>query len=350
MNEYHFFSNQVINWYFSFGRKTLPWQINKTPYKVWISEIMLQQTQVKTVIPYFNRFIIRFPTIRHLAASSLDEILFLWSGLGYYNRAHNMYKTARKIVLEYNGNIPINFEKLIKLPGIGKSTAGAILSLALNLNYPILDGNVKRVLTRFYAVEKLSSIRKTEKHLWSLIEKVTPEVDTGIFNQALMDLGAKVCVRTYPKCDLCPLKNKCHAYNHSDWKKITCKNSKKYIAKKTSYFLVLKKNNSVLLKRCESNSFWKGLFCFPKFDNRIYLAEWLKKYNIKGNIDYTLNPILHKFSHLHLNIITFVIKVDSLILNKNSDFLWYNMEKQPRIGLPKPVQYLFNQLIVKNQY
>ncbi len=199
------FSAQVLDWYDKYGRKTLPWQIDKTPYKVWLSEVMLQQTQVATVIPYFERFMARFPTVTDLANAPLDEVLHLWTGLGYYARARNLHKAAQQVATLHGGKFPETFEEVAALPGVGRSTAGAILSLSLGKHFPILDGNVKRVLARCYAVSGWPGKKEVENKLWSLSEQVTPAVGVERFNQAMMDLGAMICTRSKPKCSLCPL-------------------------------------------------------------------------------------------------------------------------------------------------
>lgn len=187
------FSAQVLDWYDKYGRKTLPWQIAKTPYKVWLSEVMLQQTQVTTVIPYFERFMARFPTVVDLANAPLDEVLHLWTGLGYYARARNLHKAAQQVATLHGGEFPRTFDEVAALPGVGRSTAGAILSLSLGQHYPILDGNVKRVLARCYAVSGWPGKKEVEKRLWDISEEVTPAEGVERFNQAMMDLGAMVC-------------------------------------------------------------------------------------------------------------------------------------------------------------
>ena len=204
------FSAQVLDWYDKYGRKTLPWQIDKTPYKVWLSEVMLQQTQVATVIPYFERFMARFPTVTDLANAPLDEVLHLWTGLGYYARARNLHKAAQQVATLHGGKFPETFEEVAALPGVGRSTAGAILSLSLGKHFPILDGNVKRVLG---AATPLTAGRGKEVEKRLEIERaVTPAKGVERFNQAMMDLGAMICTRSKPKCSLCPLQNLCVAY------------------------------------------------------------------------------------------------------------------------------------------
>ena len=211
------FAAAVLDWFAQYGRKHLPWQQQKTLYKVWLSEVMLQQTQVATVIPYFERFIARFPTVVDLANAELDEVLHLWTGLGYYARARNLYKAAQQIRDRFDGEFPTTFHDVLALSGVGRSTAGAVLSSVLNAPYPILDGNVKRVLSRYFAVAGWAGEKAVENRLWTLSAQVTPNSQTGDFNQAMMDLGAMICTRSKPKCTLCPLENQCEANRLNAW-------------------------------------------------------------------------------------------------------------------------------------
>jgi len=207
------FANAAIDWHRRYGRRDLPWQ-GQGAYRVWLSEIMLQQTQVATVIPYYLAFVERFPDVRSLADAGIDEVLRYWQGLGYYARARNLHKAARIIRDRYDSRFPEDFDAVLALPGIGRSTAGAILSLARGQRWPILDGNVKRVLARCFRVPGWYAQGETMKQLWYLAESVTPADDTHEFNQAMMDIGAMVCLRSNPKCDACPLKSMCASYRH----------------------------------------------------------------------------------------------------------------------------------------
>ena len=206
------FQQQVLSWFDQHGRKDLPWQQDKTPYQVWISEIMLQQTQVTTVIPYFERFMQRFPTALDLANASIDEVLHHWSGLGYYARARNLHKAAQQVRDDYAGQFPDNFDDVIALPGIGRSTAGAILSLASQKHHAILDGNVKRVLARYFTINGWPGKTQVAELLWKQSETLTPEIRVADYNQAMMDLGAGICTRSHPICNDCPLQQGCGAY------------------------------------------------------------------------------------------------------------------------------------------
>ncbi len=221
------FAKAVLAWFEQYGRKHLPWQQNKTLYQVWLSEVMLQQTQVATVIPYFARFMERFPTVIDLANASIDEVLHLWTGLGYYARARNLHKAAIQIRDEFGGEFPTRFDDVLALTGVGRSTAGAILSSVLDAPHPILDGNVKRVLSRYFAVEGWAGEKAVENRLWQLSESVTPDTQVADFNQAMMDLGAMICTRTKPKCLLCPLQENCKTNAMQAWDSFPAKKPKK---------------------------------------------------------------------------------------------------------------------------
>ncbi|WP_313048411.1 A/G-specific adenine glycosylase [Atlantibacter subterraneus] len=339
------FSRQVLDWYDKYGRKTLPWQIEKTPYKVWLSEVMLQQTQVATVIPYFNRFMARFPGVTDLANAPLDEVLHLWTGLGYYARARNLHKAAKMVAEQYGGVFPQTFDDVAALPGVGRSTAGAILSLSLGQHFPILDGNVKRVLARCYAVEGWPGKKEVEKKLWSLSEAVTPAKGVERFNQAMMDLGAMVCTRSRPKCEICPLQLGCVAYATQSWARYPGKKPKQVLPEKVGYFLLMQQDNTVRLTQRPPVGLWGGLFCFPQFDSEQSLREWLAKRNIKADTLTQLNAFRHTFSHFHLDIIPMWLSVSSQAsCVEEESALWYNLAQPPSVGLAAPVERLLQQL------
>ncbi|MDV7022731.1 A/G-specific adenine glycosylase [Atlantibacter subterranea] len=339
------FSHQVLDWYDKYGRKTLPWQIEKTPYKVWLSEVMLQQTQVATVIPYFTRFMARFPGVTDLANAPLDEVLHLWTGLGYYARARNLHKAAKMVAEQYGGVFPQTFDDVAALPGVGRSTAGAILSLSLGQHFPILDGNVKRVLARCYAVEGWPGKKEVEKKLWSLSEAVTPAKGVERFNQAMMDLGAMVCTRSRPKCEICPLQLGCVAYATQSWARYPGKKPKQVLPEKVGYFLLMQQDNTVRLTQRPPVGLWGGLFCFPQFDSEQSLREWLAKRNIKADTLTQLNAFRHTFSHFHLDIIPMWLSVSSQAsCVEEESALWYNLAQPPSVGLAAPVERLLQQL------
>ncbi|EHF4978652.1 A/G-specific adenine glycosylase [Enterobacter hormaechei] len=314
------FSAQVLDWYDKYGRKTLPWQIEKTPYKVWLSEVMLQQTQVATVIPYFERFMARFPTITDLANAPLDEVLHLWTGLGYYARARNLHKAAQQVATRHNGKFPETFDEVADLPGVGRSTAGAILSLSLGKHFPILDGNVKRVLARCYAIDGWPGKKEVEKRLWEISEAVTPAKGVARFNQAMMDLGAMVCTRSKPKQTL---------------------------PERTGYMLLMQHGDEVFLAQRPPSGLWGGLYCFPQFEDEASLRAWLEQRGIAADTLTQLNAFRHTFSHFHLDIVPMWLPVSSFTsCMDEGNALWYNLAQPPSVGLAAPVERLLQQLRV----
>ncbi|HEK0311862.1 TPA: A/G-specific adenine glycosylase [Proteus mirabilis] len=345
MMEAQQFSQVVLDWYHKYGRKTLSWQQEKTPYHVWLSEVMLQQTQVATVIPYFERFIARFPNVSALAKAPLDEVLHLWTGLGYYARARNLHKAAQHIVDKHQGQFPDTFEDVCALPGVGRSTAGAILSLSLKKPYPILDGNVKRVLARCYAVEGWPGKKEVENKLWEISEQVTPTKGVEYFNQAMMDLGAMVCTRTKPKCELCPLNTGCIAYAHHSWADYPGKKPKKAIPEKTTYFLILQYDNLVWLDKRPPAGIWGGLFAFPQFETKMLLEQWLAEHGLENSKTEQLISFRHTFSHFHLDIVPICVKLSTFTsLMEAQQGLWYNLQTPASVGLAAPVENLLRQL------
>ena len=339
------FSAQVLDWYDKYGRKTLPWQIEKTPYKVWLSEVMLQQTQVATVIPYFERFMARFPTVTDLANAPLDEVLHLWTGLGYYARARNLHKAAQQVATRHNGKFPETFDEVADLPGVGRSTAGAILSLSLGKHFPILDDNVKRVLARCYAVDGWPGKKDVEKRLWEISEAVTPANGVERFNQAMMDLGAMVCTRSKPKCELCPVNNLCVAYANHSWAQYPGKKPKQTLPERTGYMLLMQHGDEVFLAQRPPSGLWGGLYCFPQFEDEDLLREWLKQRGIAADNLTQLTAFRHTFSHFHLDIVPMWLPVSSFAsCMDEGTALWYNLAQPPSVGLAAPVERLLQQL------
>ncbi|MDF7671182.1 A/G-specific adenine glycosylase [Orbaceae bacterium ESL0721] len=345
-NNMNHFSDAVLNWYDQFGRKTLPWQIEKSAYHVWLSEVMLQQTQVATVIPYFNRFIENYPTITDLASASIDDVLHLWTGLGYYARGRNLHKAAQIIAEKYSGIFPTDFADVVALPGVGRSTAGAILSLSQNQHYAILDGNVKRILARYFAIDGFPGNKAVENRFWQLSEEVTPKQGVAQFNQAMMDIGALVCTRSKPKCTLCQLSDGCLAYKRSSWQHYPTKKPKKSIPEKTAYFLILEKNHHVWLEKRAPSGIWGGLYCFPQFTDEQALLEWLNKYHFITTKPKQLNAIRHTFTHFHLNIIPIqceIIQSSKTLYEREGH--WYDLiTKEASLGLPAPILTLLQQI------
>ncbi len=330
------FHRIILSWYKKHGRKDLPWQKNPTPYRVWVSEIMLQQTQVKTVIPYYQRFLKTFPTLKSLATSSQDTVLHLWSGLGYYARARNLHACAKIIYRDYAGCFPSTLEALQHLPGIGRSTAGALLSFAMRTRAPILDGNVKRVFIRFHA------IKDAEKDLWDLVENYLPKKNVAHYNQALMDIGSLICTRTKPACVSCPLQKQCEAFKQNLTNVLPLKKKQKTLPIKKTYLLIIFNNKQeILLEQRAPVGIWGGLWSFPECKNKT-LLNLQKNYGLKITSRKRLSTFRHTFSHFHLDITPLVITTEfiSTQVMENKPIIWHNPHKPFKYGLPKPITRL----------
>lgn len=354
------FSEKVLIWFDQHGRKDLPWQQNINPYRVWVSEIMLQQTQVKTVIPYFERFMQSFPTVEKLAAASQDDVLKHWSGLGYYARGRNLHKAAQMVCDQFDGVFPESIEEIQTLPGIGRSTAGAILSISCKQSQAILDGNVKRVLTRFYAVEGWTGKADVLKQLWSLAEQNLPDVSldeqqyshpqrNADYTQAVMDLGATLCTRSKPKCEACPLKEECKALKQGNVKDYPTPKPKKVLPQKQTVMLVIQnRDNDVFMQKRPPLGIWGGLWCFPEFDDQNQASMWLKEEKgLSMNKAKALDTISHTFSHYKLDIQPLIVECKTPInlgVMEAGEKLWYNIDTEFNGGLAAPVQKLLKLL------
>ena len=338
------FSKTVLKWYDKFGRKDLPWQKDVTPYRVWVSEIMLQQTQVNTVIPYFQKFISQFPDVFALAKASSDEVMHLWSGLGYYARARNLHKCSQQIVTNYNGEFPSSLEALQSLPGIGRSTAGAILSLSMNKPAAILDGNVKRVLCRAHAIEGWPGNTSVLKKLWELAEHYTPTQRNQNYTQSMMDLGAMVCTRSNPKCDSCPLQRHCLGYKEGNPTRYPHKKPKLSPPIRHKYFvIIINQDNELLLEKRPPSGIWGGLWAFPEADN-LNAVEMMSTNDFHCDIQSTqsLELFRHTFSHFHLDITPIVIKTTckSQMIMDSDRYFWYKLRSSLPGGIAAPVNKL----------
>ena len=343
------FSSKVLTWFDKHGRKGLPWQKDINAYRVWVSEIMLQQTQVKTVIPYFEKFMKSFPTVQSLADAEQDEVLKHWSGLGYYARARNMHAAAKIVRDDFNGKFPEDIDTIQSLKGIGRSTGAAILSIANNQPEPILDGNVKRVLSRVFAVEGWPGKADVLKKLWVLAEEITPQKRNADYTQAIMDLGATLCTRSKPKCEDCPLSADCIANTDSTQADFPERKPKKIIPEKQAIMLIIRneKANVMMLKR-PPVGIWGGLWCFPQFDNEADASNWLSSYTSDDLSSASRMPILsHTFSHFKLHIQPLIIEqktpINSSVM-ENHETLWYNINTEFDGGLTAPVTTLLNTL------
>lgn len=341
------FAREVLAWYDRFGRKDLPWQFNPTPYRVWVSEVMLQQTQVATVIPYFERFMADFPTVESLAAASEDAVLSRWTGLGYYARARNLHRAAQQVVSDYGGEFPTTVHELEALPGIGRSTAGAIVSLAMNEYAVILDGNVKRVLARFAAIEGWPGHSKTLKTLWALAKQCTPADRVANYNQAMMDLGAMVCTRSKPDCKHCPLLGDCSAYKKGTQLAFPGKKPRKTLpVREVSLLMPVTADGEVLLEKRPSVGIWGGLYSFFEQDQRT-VAQWCRDtLGLEPDLVEHWPGFRHTFSHYHLDITPVLIRLPQKQRQSVAEprQLWYNMRQSPDVGLAAPVVKLLTRL------
>ena len=344
------FSERVLDWFDQYGRKDLPWQHPITPYRVWVSEIMLQQTQVATVIPYYEKFMSSFPDLESLANSPIDDVLKHWSGLGYYARARNLHKAAQQIRDEHGGVFPATLDEVTALSGIGRSTAGAILSIAFKQKQAILDGNVKRVLARFHCVDGWYGNAKVQKQLWMLAENHLPENAEyqryADYTQAMMDLGATLCTRSKPNCSQCPLKADCLAKQTNTTHLYPTPKPKKTIPERSAIMLMLYKGADIYLIKRPPSGIWGGLWGFPQFEDLSQANEWLEKQGFnRGIIDSAkaLANYKHTFSHYRLTIHPLLIRYQnphSMVVNETDESLWYNIHEEFNGGLATPVQDL----------
>lgn len=337
------FADRVLEWWDAHGRKDLPWQQNRNAYRVWVSEIMLQQTQVGTVIPYYTRFIDRFPDIQSLANSELDEVLSHWAGLGYYARGRNLHRAAQMICDDRGGTIPSSKEKLLTLPGIGRSTASAIMALAFNQRHAILDGNVKRVLSRFYAISGWPGESEVEKQLWQLAENLTPKKNVSRYTQAMMDLGATVCTRSQARCDICPVAQGCFARQQGMQHQYPASKLKKAIPLRKIVFLLLEnKVGEILFQRRPSTGIWGGLWCFPECSPDDDIEKWLlAETGFSASITGQLSVIKHTLTHFRLEILPIHLKVKQCNnVKEMDDHRWCLSGDALKFGVPAPVKNL----------
>ena len=344
------FSKQLLSWFDQNGRKDLPWQLNKTPYRVWVSEIMLQQTQVTSVITYYQRFMTSFPDIKSLADANEDQVLEHWAGLGYYARARNLHKAAKLVIENHQGNFPDTIEEIIDLPGIGRSTAGAILSIAFKQQATILDGNVKRVLCRLHTIDTWPGEKKTETKLWQIAESLTPPERTGDYTQAIMDLGATLCTRAKPDCLNCPFTKHCKAFATDLQSALPKSKPKKTIPQKHTWIAIIESdNNEVLLEKRPPTGIWGSLYSLPEIQHDIPLLD------VSSHCDETFggtfelidmhDSIQHTFSHFKLELKPVHLRANqkTMQIRENSRFIWFKKEQLKKLGMPAPISKYLSQ-------
>ena len=341
----------LLAWYDEHGRSDLPWKHPRDAYRIWVSEIMLQQTQVATALPYFERFMARFPDVTTLANAPLDDVLAHWSGLGYYARARNLHAAARRIVDEHAAVLPRSVDELEALPGIGRSTAGAIAAMAWDVRAPILDGNVKRVLARLHAVDRYPGERATLERLWAIADAATPKERVADYTQAIMDLGATLCTRARPACERCPLSDRCQAFASGRTAELPVRKPRKAKPERETRMLVVEDpQGRVLLERRPPSGIWGGLWCLPQLDDetaeaRDHLAERLAL-SVDGiEIVERWAPVSHTFTHFVLHIRPLRLRLALAPDNvRDEEHGWFAPAQIADLGLAAPVRRLLQTL------
>jgi A/G-specific adenine glycosylase len=340
------FAGRLLTWFDEHGRKDLPWQQVQDAYRIWVSEIMLQQTQVQTVIPYFERFMQSFPDVVSLAAATQDEVLQHWSGLGYYARARNLHKAACIVRDEHSGEFPDTFDAVTELPGIGRSTAGAILSLTFDQRHAILDGNVKRVLARHEAIEGWPGTTSVAKRLWTVAEQYTPTERTAAYTQAIMDLGATLCTRTNPACERCPVTDDCTARQEGTVTSYPGRKPKKSKPLRATTMVMARHDGQVYLERRPEAGIWGGLWSLPEVDDAAIEAWCTERLSAEAASTVTWETLRHSFSHYDLDIQPIVVRIEPPLskVADSGDARWHRLGERLPGGVAAPVNKLLEKL------
>jgi A/G-specific adenine glycosylase len=334
------FSVRIIAWQKQHGRRDLPWQNTRDPYRIWLSEVMLQQTQVSAVIPYYLRFLARFPDLASLAEASEDEVLQLWAGLGYYARARNLHRAARTIVQDLSGRFPQEHAAVCALPGIGRSTAAAIRAFAYGARDAILDGNVKRVLARHFGVRGYPGDKRVEAVLWARSEALLPARDLEAYTQGLMDLGAGMCLRTAPRCGQCPVCETCVARRENRPAELPEPRPARTVPERSTTMLILQRQGEVLLEKRPAPGVWGGLWCFPEVDPRRIAEECTGRYGLEATAIVRLEQIEHGFTHFRLHITPVVVTVSPRLGAEEPGRVWLTPDDALGAAIPVPVKRL----------
>jgi A/G-specific adenine glycosylase len=342
------FSTRLIAWQRIHGRHDLPWQNTRDAYRIWLSEIMLQQTQVSTVIPYYARFLERFPTVTALADAPIDDVMALWAGLGYYSRARNLHRCAQVVAHEHGGAFPQTVDELAELPGIGRSTAAAIASFAFAARATILDGNVKRVLARVFGVEGFPGEKRVENAMWTLAESLLPDAankdEVTAYTQGLMDLGATLCVRGKPDCARCPFASDCVANVEGRQRELPAARPKKAVPTRKTWMLVLKDGDSILLEKRPPTGIWGGLWSLPEAADEAALAAVARSFG-SGETLQRLAPLSHTFTHFKLDIEPRLGETGGVPHEAmNNETVWAPLARIDAYGVPAPVRKLLDAL------
>lgn len=342
------FAGRVIEWQRQHGRHGLPWQ-GADAYRVWLSEIMLQQTQVATVLPYFQRFVARFADIAALAHASEDEVLAHWSGLGYYSRARNLHRAAQLIMQQHAGKFPHHFDDILALPGIGRSTAAAISAFVFHERRAILDGNVKRVLARYCFIPGYAGEKKIEAQLWQHAEALLPECDIASYTQGLMDLGALLCTRSKPQCSRCPLQANCVAHQRGLVSQLPTPRPRKTLPEKHSTFLLLLHGSDILLEKRPGSGIWGGLWCPPQVDAGQDVSDrCMQQFSVDAGQGSALPVFTHTFSHFKLHITPLHLQVVSKHQQlQEPGRAWLNIEDALQAAIPAAVRKMLLALLAR---
>ena len=345
------FAERLLGWFDQHGRHDLPWQHPRSPYFVWLSEVMLQQTQVATVTPYFLRFTQRFPDIESLASASLDDVLALWAGLGYYSRARNLHACARQVMQAHQGEFPSDLDALLALPGIGRSSAGAIATQAFGARAAILDGNVKRVLARQIALHDWPGSAAAQVLLWQTAEARLPHARLTDYSQALMDLGALLCTRKNPACNACPVQDSCASHAHQLTDAIPhAKPKRAAVHKCANWLLALDREGQILLERRPEHGIWGGLYSLPEFDD-IEIAAKLQALGLKSKAPpVQLDTVRHVFTHFTLHAKPWLVPVNTDTAAREPGLRWINPLASSQLGLPAPIRALLDKLAQQHEH
>jgi A/G-specific adenine glycosylase len=335
------FAEKLKAWQKRHGRRGLPWQGTRDPYRIWLSEVMLQQTQVSAVVPYYERFLRRFPTVEALAAASEDEVLQLWSGLGYYARGRNLHAAAKTV--SQLGSFPRTAADIEALPGIGKSTAAAIAAFAFGERAAILDGNVKRVLARYFGIEGWPGEKAVETALWERANRLLPKTDIETYTQALMDLGATVCARI-PKCDACPVRASCKARKTNQTAQIPAPRPRKALPQKTVTWLLLLDRGQILLEKRPAPGLWGGLWSFPEAPSKDVEGHCRRSFGCDVRSTKTLDTLEHGFTHFRLRIHPLLCQVTRKPISRQPGALWVDLDEVSEAAVPAPVRILAGRL------
>jgi A/G-specific adenine glycosylase len=338
------FARRIVEWQRQHGRYDLPWQNSRDPYRIWLSEIMLQQTQVSAVVPYYVRFLARFPDLASLAAADEDDVLALWSGLGYYARARNLHQAARIVRERHAGLFPADHAAVCALPGIGRSTASAICAFSHGGRHAILDGNVKRVLARCFGVEGFPGAKRVEDALWALSESLLPEADIEAYTQGLMDLGASVCTRTRPRCALCPLSGGCVAQREGRTASLPAPRPARVLPERGTTMAVLLSGGEVLLEKRPAPGIWGGLWCFPEVDGARLSQECAARFAVDVSETQPLGEVRHGFTHFNLRIQPVLAHVRRGLGVEAPGRVWLTPEDARGAAIPVPVRKILHAL------